>query len=659
MSWWNALPAFAVALLITFGPGGVLAYFMGARRLPLLCLAPLLTVGIIGVAGIAAGAVGLRWNLLPLLLTTAGASTAAWSLRRFVLKAKVAAQEPTPFRAWAGAATGMAFGAFLTARRLAEVIGTPENFAQRFDNVFHLNAIRYILETGNASSLTLGGMAGGEGGGAIYPSAWHSTAALVAQLSASDVVVAENVFNIIIGAVVWPAALIFLVHQIVGPRPVALALTGVFAAGFTAFPISIMDFGPLYPNILSYALLPAALALVIGLCRVGFDKREDPNTLWMALAVAVPALALSQTNGLLSLVAFSLPLGLWVAGRELLGLRDRKFRPVQPLIIIGATGAGLLVFALVWRVLRPLVEYDGWAPFTSQTGAVGEVILNAPIGRPVAWAVSILTLIGLQRVLRNSRDLWIVLCWLMPVILYITTASAPKGIWRMTLTGGWYQDSYRLAALLPIFTVVLASIGSLFLWDAFKVPVVHMLGRVARSVKIHPRVAAQATAAFVFIMAIGLSTQWGTMGGITQEAKKAYVMDAQAPIVDSEELALIQRLPTNVPEDVVIAVNPWNGGSLAYALSGRKVTTYHMFSANDDELRLIDQEIGSASAGSDACRIASERKIEFILDFGSRYLANSAAATGFPGLVDVSSPTTTVVDSEGHARLLKVTSCPS
>lgn len=658
MSWWNALPAFAVALLITFGPGGVLAYFMGARRLPLLCLAPLLTVGIIGVAGITAGAVDLRWNLLPLLLTTAGASAAAWSLRRFVLKAKVAAQEPTPFRAWAGAATGMALGAFLTARRLAEVIGSPENFAQRFDNVFHLNAIRYILETGNASSLTLGGMSGGEGGGAIYPSAWHSTAALIAQLSASDVVVAENVFNIIIGAVVWPAALIFLVHQIVGQRPVALALTGVFAAGFTAFPISIMDFGPLYPNILSYALLPAALALVIGLCRVGFDKREDRNMLWMALAVAVPALALSQTNGLLSLVAFSLPLGLWVAGRELLGLRGRKLRPMQPLIIIGATVAGLLVFALVWRVLRPLVEYDGWAPFTSQTGAVGEVILNAPIGRPVAWAVSILALIGLQRLLRNSRDLWIVLCWLVPVILYITTASAPKGFWRMLLTGGWYQDSYRLAALLPIFTVVLASIGSLFLWDAFKVPVVHMLGRVARSVKIHPRVAAQATAAFVFIMAVVLSTQWGTMGGITQEAKKAYVMDAQAPIVDSEELALIQRLPSNVPEDAVIAVNPWNGGSLAYALSGRKVTAYHMFSSDDDGLLLIDQEIGSASAGSDACRIASERKIEYILDFGSNYLANSAAAARFPGVVDVTSPTAKVVDSEGHARLLKVTSCP-
>jgi hypothetical protein len=658
MSWWNALPAFAVALLVTFGPGGVLAYFMGARRLPLLCLAPLLTVGIVGVAGIAAGAVGLRWNLLPLLLTTAGASAAAWALRRFLLKAKVPAQEPTPLRTWAGAAAGLAIGAFLSARRLMEVIGSPENFAQRFDNVFHLNAIRYILETGNASSLTLGAMAGGEGGGAIYPSAWHSTAALIAQLSASDVVVAENVFNIVIGAVLWPAALILLVHQIVGPRPVALALTGVFAAGFTAFPISIMDFGPLYPNILSYALLPAAVALVIGLCRLGFNKAQDRTMLWMALAVAVPALALSQTNGLLSLVAFSLPLGLWVAGRELSGLRGRTFRPMQPLIIIGATAAGLLVFALVWRLLRPLVEYDGWAPFTSQTGAVGEVILNAPIGRPVAWAVSILALIGLQRVLRNSRDLWIMLCWLVPVILYVTTASAPKGFWRMLLTGGWYQDSYRLAALLPIFTVVLATIGSLFLWDALKAPVAQVAERVSGSLSRRYPAAAPASLAALFVLAAVVATQTGTLRGITEEASRAYVMNSSSPIVDSDELAVIHRLPETVPADATIAVNPWNGGSLAYALTGRKVSTYHMFSTDDPELTAINQDIGEALPGSDVCSIAKARNVDYILDFGSSYLANAAAAKGFTGVVDVKdSPSVEVVDSQGEARLLKVVSC--
>jgi hypothetical protein len=544
-------------------------------------------------------------------------------------------------------------------RRLLQVIGRPENFAQRFDNVFHLNAIQYILETGNASSLTLGGMAGGEGGGAIYPSAWHSVAALISQLAGCDVVVAENVFNILIGAIVWPVAMIFLVHQIVGPRPVALAVAGVFSAGFSAFPISIMDFGPLFPNILSYALLPAALALVIGLCRVSYDHdRTDRPALWMSLAISVPALALSQTNGLLSLLAFSLPLCLWVATRELLtssNAANQSWR--RKSTVIGIALLGLLGFVLAWKLLRPLVDYDGWAPFTSQTGAVGEVVLNGPIGRPVTWGVSILALIGLQRVLRGSKSVWIALCWLVPVILYCTTASSPKGQWRMLLTGGWYQDSYRLAALLPVFAIVLAAIGYLFIWDRVHVPVAGILNRIGGRMRRYRSEVASVAAAGVFVAVAVLASQLGTMQGITQEAAKAYVMGPDAPIVDSEELQLIHRLPDEVPADAVIAVNPWNGGSLAYALAGRKVTTYHMFSTNDAELRQIDQDIGTAVAGSETCNIAKERRIDFILDFGSRYLANSAAAKEFPGVVDVTSPGVKVVDRQGHARLLAVTAC--
>lgn len=657
MSWWNTLPAFFVALVILFGAGGVLAYFIGARRLALVSLAPLLSVGIIGVGGIAAEVVGMRWSLLPVLLTTAASSSVAWALRRFVLKSTPTMQAPTSLKVWAGAATGLGLGAFLIGRRLVDVIGRPENFAQRFDNVFHLNAIQYILQSGNASSLTLGSMAGGEGGGAIYPSAWHSIAALIAQLSGSDVVVAENVFNIVIGAVIWPAGMIFLVHQVVGPRPVALALAGAFSAGFAAFPLAIMDFGPLYPNILSYALLPTAVALVIGLCGLGHADMLDRPALWMSLAVAIPGLALSQTNGLLSLVAFALPLGLWAAARELINLRRAGGQLRRSVRVVSLTVLSLLGFALVWKLLRPLAAYDGWAPFTTQTGAVGEVILNAPMGRPVAWGVSILALVGLQQVLRNSKRFWIFLCWLIPVVLFVTTASAPKGQWRMLLTGGWYQDSYRLAALLPIFAIVLAAIGSLFLWDLFRAPATRLMNRGARTVRLNTTAAAPAAAAVVFLVAAVLASQLGAMRGITAEAKRAYVMDAAAPIVDSDELALIKRLPGKVAADAVIAVNPWNGGSLAYALSGRKVTTYHMFSTNDPELRKIDQEIGTALPGSDVCRIAEERHIDYILDFGSGYLANSAAAKGFPGVVDVTSPGVEVVDSEADARLLAVSGC--
>lgn len=654
MTWWNALPIFVVTLVIMFGPGAALGYFMGARRLAVLCLSPLLTTAVFGVAGIAAGLVGLSWSIFPVLVTTAVSSAVAWSLRRFVLKSGPVSPCPTSIQAWVGALGGVAVGAVLIGRRLTQVIGSPENFAQRFDNVFHLNAIQYILQTGNASSLTLGSMAGAEGGSAIYPAAWHSAAALIAQLGASDVVVAENVLNIVVAAVIWPSGIVFLVHQVIGPKPITLAVSGVFSAGFAAFPLAIMDFGPLYPNLLAYALLPASLALVIALCGLGHGGNIDKPALWMSLTVAIPGLALSQTNGLLSLIAFALPLGVWTASREVARVHRIGGSRRRYTLVAGVTVLGLLGFALIWKILRPLADYDSWAPFTTQTAAIGEVLLTAPMGRPVPWAVSILVLLGLQQVLSNPRRLWIFLCWLVPVVLYITTASAPKGPWRMLLTGGWYQDSYRLAALLPIFAVVLASIGALLIWDFLCKSASRLLNRSPW--RNHVR-GGLAVAVLAFVAAMIFVSQAGTLTGITAEAKRAYVLDATAPIVDSNELALIQRLPSEVPEDAVIAVNPWNGGSLAYALSGRKVTTYHMFSTDNPELRQIDREIGSAQQGSDVCRIAARRHIDFILDFGSSYLANSAAAADYPGIVNVSSPNAKVIDSEGNARLLAVSAC--
>lgn len=656
MSWWNTLSEFAIALALIFGPGGVLAYFMGARGLAVPCLSPLVSVAIVGVAGIASGAVGIPWTILPVLFTTFAAALAAWTLRRFAFKSSGPRQEPTPYLVWAGWALGLAIGAVLIGRRLLQVIGTPENFAQRFDNVFHLNAIRYVLESGNASSLTLGSMTGAQGAGAIYPSAWHSIAALIAQISGADVVVAENVFNVVIGAVIWPAGLIYLVYQIVGPRPLALAIAGSLSAGFAAFPISIMDFGPLYPNILSYALLPAALAIVIGLCRLSYEPAPDLPSLWMFLAVAIPGLALSQTNGLLSLVAFSLPLGIWVAARELLRIRSSPDRRSRSAALTALTIFGLLMFGIIWKFLRPVEDYDGWAPFTTQAGAIGEAVTNAPIGRAVTWAASILALIGIQRVVRNSSQFWVFLCWLVPVILYVTTASTPKGPLRMLLTGGWYQDSYRLAALLPIFGGVLATIGSLYLWDIMKAPsaaAFKRLGRL-RGIHGHPKLTL-AVPAGVVLLAVVAASQFGTMGPITQEAAKAYVMDSKAPIVDSDELAVIRRLPSTVPADAVIAVNPWNGGSLAYALAGRKVTSYHMFSAEDADQRLIENGLGNALSGSAACKAAERQNVRYILDFGTTFLTNAAAAENFPGVVDVKpSASVEIVDSEGHARLLRV-----
>ena len=76
--------------------------------------------------------------------------------------------------------------AFLISRRLVAAFGRPESFSQTFDNVFHLNAVRYIQETGSRSSYTVSSMTGG----GFYPSAWHDLVALLANLTGASIPVA-------------------------------------------------------------------------------------------------------------------------------------------------------------------------------------------------------------------------------------------------------------------------------------------------------------------------------------------------------------------------------------------------------------------------------------------------------------------------------------
>lgn len=64
-------------------------------------------------------------------------------------------------------------GGAVIIRTLMKLIGQPDHMSQVFDNVFHLNSIRYIMERENASSLTLGSS---QGQAPIYPASWHTFA---------------------------------------------------------------------------------------------------------------------------------------------------------------------------------------------------------------------------------------------------------------------------------------------------------------------------------------------------------------------------------------------------------------------------------------------------------------------------------------------------
>ena len=210
MTWISVTPQILTAALLLLLPGGLLA-FLGfrLRGLAAVAVSPVLSISLISVSAVAADLAGVPWSLLPVAVLTVLATLVALALRVLLLRGR---EQPVRTRGgWpvaAAEAAAVLAAALLVGRRLIFVFGSPENFSQTFDNIFHLNAVQYIADTASASSLTIGQMTGI----GFYPAGWHGLVSLVHSLAASPIPVSVNAVNLVIGALVWPLGCIFLVQ---------------------------------------------------------------------------------------------------------------------------------------------------------------------------------------------------------------------------------------------------------------------------------------------------------------------------------------------------------------------------------------------------------------------------------------------------------------
>ncbi|MEO6201043.1 MAG: DUF6541 family protein, partial [Cryobacterium sp.] len=145
---------------------------------------------------------------------------------------------------------------------------------------------------------------------------------------------------------------------------------------------------------------------------------------------------------------------------------------------------------------------------------------------------------------------------------------------------------------------------------------------------------------------------------------RTHALGANSPLVSTDELALMERLPGIVPDGSVIAGNPWTGTSFAYAISGREVLNPNFNSHTDPGADVINKRLRDAGSDPEVCRVVRALHVDYVLDFGT--FSRDAGETdvrfdgvsGYVGLLDLA--TTGVVkkvDSEGPAVLYEITAC--
>lgn len=669
-SWWQLLPAVLVAACFLWLPGFVIGLGWRLRLLAACCLAPLLSLFVIGSSALAAHFTGQRWGVAWVLIVACAIATAGlWRWRRG--RHEWAQTLRHQAAVLAGYLVGTAMAVAVLGRRLIWALGNPGTIAQRYDNAFHLNASVYVYLTGHASGLDVGRLLGL----GFYPASFHDAVALV--MSTTGLWVAPAVHAVILFAifVMWPLSLVLMLEPFFKMNWVGRLALGPLSLGLNMFPYVLMDWGLVYPNILALSVAPALVAL--GFFCLGKGDRNiltGPDAVLLIVPAVVGA-GLTHPNSVFLMVAGCAPLAVFSGFRLLRGSGSEEIdrfvsraghgsHPrVLGRLLSGVMGTALLIVVLLilpilWRHASLALQADSspWKPFQSTAQAVGEVLLGTGMGRP-HFPLGVLVAVGVVWLVLHWRGrLWWAIGAVLLASFYVASSSLPQSTLRTVLAGVFYTDSYRTSAYASVVAVPLAVLGAQWVWNGAREAVLRLRSswNWSRLLKwIELGLAICIAAGFCAGTAKNFS-YWERLNQIG----KAYIYYPDSSILSANELKLLEEIKQVTSPNDIIVVDPWTGAGLVYALAQRMPTQFYMFSPVDADVSLVTQRLKYATDDPQVCAAVHRLGATYVLTLDPRRIADTPLTSEYEGLINLGSqPGFEPVVSVGQDTLYRITAC--
>ena len=629
--WLYFLPTALTAVLIVLAPGLVVGWVLRLRGILLWGFAPAAGTAAIAVSATLLGIIGVQWSWwsasLAVLVLIIIAALIGWAARPVRIRLRVSRPSILIFAVVIGTLIGMA--------RMALLIGSPQNLSQTNDATFHLNALRFISESGSASSLDILGTLGTTG---FYPAAWHSIASLVMELCGVGPVAAANATALVIAGPIWTLSITSFVWCVTRGSRLAAVAAAVMSPVLFAFPLAMLDFGILYPYALAVAVLPGVLALLVHAVSAGSGGEASVSSrrAWLVIAstaVGIAALGLSQPSVVLIWITGALCVAVlrltedWKTANT----RQRRRR-------IGMIAAALLVGAGLWLTITRMSSSMLWGPRMPLAAALTEMLVNNSIGPGPSIIMSLLSIIGFVIAVRVGRLRWFALFSGTVVFLTAVALSVQNEAIR-GLLAAWYADPQRFVALMPLIVIPLASVA-----------VAEMSSRMRR---MRGPVLSGGLVGVLLAAVIAEMVVWTLVPA--ERRSNSYDLSASSYLSIDEE-ALLKALPRYVGPDDRILGNPSTGAAFGYALSGRDVVPRTWSMPADEDFQELRWGLADIADDPAVCAAVDRMGIDYALDFGKS--ATGAGKWKMPGLTGFSTAKGfEKVAQIGEASLWRVTGC--
>lgn len=451
-----------IALFLLIVPGAIVARSCQLTWPITVAVGPALTYGVVALAIIPFGAIGIPWNAWTAAVTLVVVAVVAAVLRVLLaryrdLEAEARAVSGRPAIA---VAAGVLVGALLIWYAALRGIPDWQSIPSTWDAVWHANTVRFILDTGQASSTHMGELRNVDTHDVLYyPSAFHALVAVDCQLTGAAPTTGYTLSSLAASIWLFPVSAAVLTwcllrrHGTEWRTAGAAATAAVLSASFTALPYVEFDTAAM-PNLTAYGLAAPAFALIASTLR---HRDRIP----VAVLALVGVFSVHITGG----VVVVLLLAAW-------WLLEALRHPVRGrLTDVGALAAVAVPAILVLlpqfitvRQQEDVIAGHSFLTYLSKKRGLFDAVFQHSRHLndfPVQYALIGLAGIG-GLVLLVRKIWWPLAVWLLLIVANVdagTPLGGPIGAVAGAFGEFFYKDPRRLAAATTLLLAPMAGIG--------------------------------------------------------------------------------------------------------------------------------------------------------------------------------------------------------
>jgi hypothetical protein len=128
--------------------------------------------------------------------------------------------------------------------------------------------------------------------------------------------------------------------------------------------------------------------------------------------------------------------------------------------------------------------------------------------------------------------------------------------------------------------------------------------------------------------------------------------------VSGPDLQALRRLSTHLPEDAVVAANPWNGGTYLYVVSGRQLLIPTEKTNTSGDRQLLAAGLDRAGTDPKVCEAATRQGVSYAITGGLPFSWAGNRVAQYAGIDRVgSSPAWREVTSAAPYTLYEMVGC--